>query len=38
MANPEASFDSLAMPDQLKAAILRAVAVAVVSARELHQP
>jgi len=36
MANPEASFDSLAMPDQLKAAILRAVAVAVVSAREFH--
>jgi hypothetical protein len=36
MANPESSFDSLAMPDQLKAAILRAVAVAVVSAREFH--
>ena len=36
MSNPESSFDPLAMPDALKAASLRAVAVAVVSARVFH--
>jgi len=36
MDNPESSFDPSAMSDQLKTAILRAVAAAVVSSREFH--
>ncbi len=36
VASPENSFDALAMPDSLKAAILRSVSVAVVSSREFH--
>ena len=34
--SPETSFDNLAMSDRLKSAILRSVAVAVVSSREFH--
>ena len=36
VASPENSFDALAMPDSLKAAILRSISVAVVSSREFH--
>jgi hypothetical protein len=36
MASPESSFDQGAMPDALKAAILRTVAASVISARLFH--
>jgi hypothetical protein len=36
LASPETAFDGLAMPDALKAAILRCIAVSVVSTRAFH--